>query len=72
MQKNIQETAGENYMDLKNDLLYVIIKGTDPIDIRTFPAVIVKFGFPAVSIDEFFEENLINNLAKLVLNLSFV
>ena len=55
-------------MDLKNDLLYVVIKGTDPIDIKTFPAVIVKFGFPAVKIDDFFEENLINNLARLVLS----
>ena len=50
-------------MDVKNDLLYVTLRGGEPIDIKTAPAVILAFGFPAISIDEFFGENLISNLA---------
>ncbi|XP_076825620.1 fibrocystin-L-like isoform X2 [Clavelina lepadiformis] len=54
---------GANFMDLKKDLLYVTLRGGEPIDIKTVPAVILAFGFPAISIDEFFGENLISNLA---------
>ncbi|CAK8682961.1 unnamed protein product [Clavelina lepadiformis] len=54
---------GANFMDVKNDLLYVTLRGGEPIDIKTAPAVILAFGFPAISIDEFFGENLISNLA---------
>ncbi|CAK8682966.1 unnamed protein product [Clavelina lepadiformis] len=54
---------GANFMDLKKDLLYVTLRGGEPIDIKTAPAVILAFGFPAISIDEFFGENLISNLA---------
>ncbi|XP_076824499.1 fibrocystin-L-like isoform X2 [Clavelina lepadiformis] len=54
---------GANFMDLKQDLLYVTLRGGEPIDIKTAPAVILAFGFPAISIDEFFGENLISNLA---------
>ena len=55
-------------MDRRNDILYVTIRGPNPIDIKTAPAVIVKFGFPAISIDDFFETNLVNNLARYVVD----
>ncbi|XP_076825618.1 fibrocystin-L-like isoform X2 [Clavelina lepadiformis] len=55
---------GANYLDLKSDLLYVTLRGGIPVDIHTVPAVILEFGFPAeVTEDEFFGDNLANNLA---------
>ena len=53
-------------MDRRTDMLYVTIVGSTPIDIKTSPAVVVKMGFPAIDVDDFFEENLVQNLAKLV------
>ena len=50
-------------MDRSNDILYITVRGPGPIDIKTYPAVIIKFGFPAVAVDDFFEKNLVNNLA---------
>ena len=51
-------------MDRRSDILYVTLRGKDAIDIKTAPAVIAKFGFPAVDVDDFFEVNLIGNLAR--------
>ena len=51
-------------MDLDTRLLYVTLRGSHPVDLVTVPAVYVKFGFPAVAVKDFFEENLIFNLAK--------
>ena len=59
-------TNGANFFDVVNQLLYVTIRGSEPVDIETVPAVIVAFNFPAVSVDDFFEENLISNLALYV------
>ena len=53
-------------MDRANDMLYLVVRGSDAIDIKTSALIIVKFGFPAISVDEFFENNLVNNLASLV------
>ena len=53
-------------MDRRTDMLYVTIVGSSPIDIKTSPAVVVKMGFPAIDVDDFFEKNLVQNLAKLV------
>ncbi|CAK8674402.1 unnamed protein product [Clavelina lepadiformis] len=54
---------GANYMDYNTNLLYITLRGKEAIEIKTVEAVVIKFGFPAVNIDDFFEENLVNNLA---------
>ena len=54
---------GSNYFDRTNNMLYVTLRGSDPIDIQTAPAVVIQFGFPAVSVDDFFGTNLVSNLA---------
>ena len=53
---------GANVMDLQYRLLYVTLRGKEPIDIKTSPAIIVKLGFPAISVDDFFGEHLRDNL----------
>ncbi|XP_072177767.1 fibrocystin-L-like [Diadema setosum] len=57
---------GENYFDRDTKILYFVLAGPGRVDIKTVPVVTVTFGVPAVSIDDFFEENLRANLAALL------
>ena len=57
---------GANYLDRDTRLLYITIRGPDPVDVKTVPLVVLKFGLPPITIDDFFEENLIQNLATWV------
>ncbi len=57
---------GENYFDRDTATLYIMIRGSDPVDVVTTPVVMVTFGVPAIAVDEFFEENLINNLVAFL------
>ena len=50
-------------MDRNNRMLYITLRGQEAIEIRTAPVVVIEFGFPAVKVDDFFEKNLISNLA---------
>lgn len=54
---------GENYFDRTQKLLYITLRGPDPIDVVTTPAVFIAVGFPSVSVDDFFQVNLVTNLA---------
>ena len=57
---------GENYFDRTTQTLWMLIKGPVPIEIRTTAVIMVTFGVPAVTVDDFFEVNLIRNLAGLL------
>ncbi|XP_071793632.1 fibrocystin-L-like isoform X1 [Asterias amurensis] len=57
---------GENYFDRDTQTLWMLIKGPVPIEIRTTAVIMVTFGVPAVSVDDFYEENLVRNLAGLL------
>ena len=57
---------GENYFDRDTQSLYLVLRGASIIEIKTTPVVIVSFGVPAVEADEFFEVNLVSNLAALL------
>uniref|UniRef100_H2YFZ9 G8 domain-containing protein n=1 Tax=Ciona savignyi TaxID=51511 RepID=H2YFZ9_CIOSA len=54
---------GANYIDLTTRLLYITVVGTKPVDIKTVPMILLTIGFPAVSINDFFGEALVQNLA---------
>ena len=60
---------GENYFDRDRQTLYLVVRGSNIVEIKTTPAVILTFGVPSIAVDEFFEENLRSNLAQL-LNIS--
>ncbi|XP_071488092.1 fibrocystin-L-like [Diadema antillarum] len=57
---------GENYFDRTYQTLHFLIRGSTFVEIKTTPVVITTFGVPAVEVDNFFEENLVENLANLL------
>ena len=59
------DVHGDNFFDYNTRLQYVVVKGGSkfsPVEIRTSPGIVVSFDMPALTVDEFFEENLIDNL----------
>lgn len=60
----MDQPAGSNALDVKNRLLYVIIRGDTVIDIRLQSVVVINFEIPAMTIDDFFRSDVIvQNLA---------
>lgn len=47
-------------------MLKVIVRGSTPVEIRTAPVLVLAFNLPAMTEDEFFGENLIQNLATFL------
>ena len=61
----LTETNGANYFDPNTGHLYLIVKGPATIEIKTQPIVVLKLGM-TVPIENFFEENVVGNLAGLL------
>jgi len=61
----LEETNGANYFDPNSGHLYLIVKGPSNIEIKTQPIVVLKLGM-TVPIENFFEENVVANLAGLL------
>ncbi|XP_063113704.1 fibrocystin-L isoform X1 [Cavia porcellus] len=60
---------GENYFDRTYQMLYILVKGTTPVEIHTAMVIFVSFQLPAVTEDDFYSShNLVRNLA-LFLNI---
>ena len=57
------DVSGSNYFDRNTNILYVIIKGNQQVQIVTTESIIVSFLFPPLTTDEFFGDNLVHNLA---------
>ncbi|XP_062266639.1 PKHD1 like 1, tandem duplicate 1 [Platichthys flesus] len=62
----LNATEGSNYFDTEYKMLKVVVKGSKPVEIRTSPVLFLSFDMPAVTTDEFFGENLIQNLATFL------
>ncbi|XP_007188845.2 fibrocystin-L isoform X1 [Balaenoptera acutorostrata] len=55
---------GENYFDRTYQMLYLLVKGTIPVEIHTTSVIYVSFQLPAVTEDDFYSShNLVRNLA---------
>uniref|UniRef100_A0A8C0SGA7 Fibrocystin-L n=1 Tax=Canis lupus familiaris TaxID=9615 RepID=A0A8C0SGA7_CANLF len=55
---------GENYFDRIYQMLYLLVKGTTPVEIHTTAVIFVSFQLPAVTEDDFYiSHNLVRNLA---------
>ncbi|CAO2602354.1 Pkhd1l1 [Lemmus lemmus] len=55
---------GENYFDRVYQMLYLVLKGTTPVEVHTATVIFVSFQLPAVTEDDFFSShNLVRNLA---------
>ncbi|XP_058475058.1 PKHD1 like 1, tandem duplicate 1 [Solea solea] len=59
----LNATEGTNYFDSVYKMLRVLVRGSEPVEIRTSPLLFLSFDLPAMSEDEFFGDNLIQNLA---------
>ncbi|XP_064639845.1 fibrocystin-L-like [Lineus longissimus] len=62
----LSEPAGSNFFDNDYDLLYIIVRGKTPIQIRMSEVLIVSFALPAMTTEEFFGENIVSNLAAFL------
>lgn len=62
---NLDSTVlGENYFDRTYQLLYLLVKGTIPVEIHTATVIFVSFQLPAATEDDFYtSHNLVRNLA---------
>ncbi|XP_072303332.1 fibrocystin-L-like [Eucyclogobius newberryi] len=57
---------GSNFFDREDKMLKVLVRGSQPVEIRSSPVLVLAFNLPAMTVKEFFGPNLINNLAKLL------
>ena len=62
----LDDPAGSNFYERSVKRLYFILRGNTPITIRTAPVIQLAIHLPPVTVDDFFEENLIFNLATLL------
>ncbi|XP_064635838.1 fibrocystin-L-like [Lineus longissimus] len=60
---SLSEGPGANYFDRDYDLLYFIMKGTTHLDIKMSSVLVISFNMPAMTVDDFFGTEIVNNLA---------
>ena len=56
---------GENYFDPTTGFLYLLLRGTEPVDYRIQPSVVTKVG-ATIDMDNFFEGDVAGNIAALL------
>uniref|UniRef100_A0AAV2K2L6 G8 domain-containing protein n=1 Tax=Knipowitschia caucasica TaxID=637954 RepID=A0AAV2K2L6_KNICA len=56
-------SAGSNVFDPEMKMLRVLVKGLQAVEVRTSPVLVLAFDLPAMTQDQFFGENLVQNLA---------
>ena len=62
----LSNATGTNYFDKDSGLLSIIIKGPQVIEVIAQDTVIVSFSMPALSTDDFYGDNIIQNLASFL------
>ncbi|XP_024857831.1 fibrocystin-L isoform X2 [Kryptolebias marmoratus] len=62
----MDDPVGSNYFDQDYKMLKVLLRGSTPVVIRTSPVLVLAFNMPAMTEDEFFSVNLMQNLALLL------
>ncbi|XP_051729532.1 LOW QUALITY PROTEIN: fibrocystin-L-like [Ctenopharyngodon idella] len=60
---NFSSSHGSNFFDQDFKMLYILLRGSEPVQIRTSPVLFLAFNLPAMTEAEFFGPDLINNLA---------
>ena len=60
------DPIGTNYYDRNEKKLYLVVRGSTPVRVETTPVIQLGIDLPPVTVDEFFETNLIRNLAELL------
>ena len=65
----MEDEAGTNYLDSDTKLLHVLMKGSTrntPIRIHIKQSVVLTFGLPMISVDDFYGEYIVENLASFL------
>lgn len=62
----LNATIGTNYFDQEYKMLKVLVRGSEPVEIRTAPVIFVSFELPTMTEEEFFGDNLVRNLAAFL------
>ncbi|XP_069121982.1 fibrocystin-L-like [Argopecten irradians] len=60
---NVSDTAGQNYYDRDSGRLHFTMRGNKVIELKTDASVILSFQFQPMTVDQFFGDQLIQNLA---------
>ncbi|XDV34188.1 hypothetical protein PO909_004380 [Leuciscus waleckii] len=63
---SFNSSHGSNFFDQDYKMLNILLRGSEPVQIRTSPVLFLAFNLPAMTEAEFFGPNLINNLALLL------
>ena len=61
----MNEVNGANYFDPESSYLHFILKSSSVVNIKTQPVIVLNLGM-SVPIENFFEDNIINNIAGLL------
>ncbi|TSK31508.1 Fibrocystin-L [Bagarius yarrelli] len=54
---------GSNFFDPDYKMMHVLLRGSTPVQIRMSPVLFLSFNLPALTEEEFFGDQLVNNLA---------
>ncbi|KAG7233110.1 hypothetical protein INR49_007463 [Caranx melampygus] len=66
IRSSAQRSQGTNFFDQDFKMLKVLVRGSEPVEIRTSPVLVLAFNLPAMTEDEFFGDNLVQNLATFL------
>ncbi|MCJ8746157.1 hypothetical protein PDJAM_G00138700 [Pangasius djambal] len=56
-------THGSNFFDPDYKMMHVLLRGSTPVQISMSPVLFISFNLPAMTEEEFFGDQLVNNLA---------
>ncbi|KAH3704513.1 hypothetical protein DPMN_079569 [Dreissena polymorpha] len=62
----VQNATGTNFFDKDTGIFTFIIKGGVTIDVKTSKSIIISFGIQAMTPEEFFGDNLVENIASFL------
>uniref|UniRef100_W5M5C1 PKHD1 like 1 n=1 Tax=Lepisosteus oculatus TaxID=7918 RepID=W5M5C1_LEPOC len=54
---------GDNFFESTYKMLNILVRGSTPVEIRTSPLLFISFRLPAMTVDEFYGDKLVQNLA---------
>ncbi|KAK3587658.1 hypothetical protein CHS0354_042441 [Potamilus streckersoni] len=60
------DASGTNYINMKTGIICFIVKGPRAVEIKTAEVIMVAFGLPMMTVDDFFGKNLVQNLAAFL------
>ena len=58
------DPTGTQYFDIPTQTLHLLVRGSTPVDVLTIENVWVDFEIPSMDMDEFFGDQIVENLAK--------